>query len=154
MNNQFNINSYFTHNYGMGNKPKVSKFAITFKKILLLIIAIANMFVPKVGLVGVLVTALFAFLFIVLPILKINKEKKAADEWQENFNFRAKTWNGEFDKFFDAKIKAMDPKGTAMKKLGLDDEMLKDCADPFSIYGKKYDSYYRTDSTGYARTTK
>jgi len=148
MNNNFNINDYFTTNYNLGTKPSVAKFKLNFKKILLLLVSLVLVvvFAP----VGLVLTALFAFLFIALPLIKISKQKKAADEWQNNFNYRKNNWDAEFDKFFDAKLDKLSPKASAMSKLGVVEEDF--CADPFSIYGKKYDSYYRTGKDGIART--
>lgn len=149
--NQFNINDYFCKNYNLGNKPAVSKFSITFKKILILLVVTVGGFVVY-PIAGVALLALFGFLFIGLPMMKIGKEKAAADEWQNNYNYRKNNWDAEYDKFYNSVVNAFNPKEAGMRKLGLDDEMLNDCTAPFSIYGKKYDSYYRWGKDGVART--
>ncbi|MBE6589247.1 MAG: hypothetical protein E7643_03635 [Ruminococcaceae bacterium] len=162
MNNQFNIKEYFTENYNLGNKPTVSKFHITFMNIILILVSVALIFVfAPVGLIG---TALFVVLWIVLPILKINKQKAAAAEWQKNFNIRSQTWDTEFDKFHAARIAKMNPMDLAIKKFGLESEdgmdgglrlgvakwsdrnateMNNFPAEPFPVYGHKYDGFYR-----------
>lgn len=163
MNNQFNINEYFTQNYNLGTKPSVSKFKIKSTSILLIIASLVLIFVyAPVGIVALL---LFGFIFIGLPIMKIRKEKSAANEWQNNFDTRTKTWDAEFDKFYDERVAQINPKKSAIIKLGLDlnpdvvdekdrteEELEKYPTAPFSIYGSKYDSYYRWGEDDQVRT--
>lgn len=146
--NKFNINDYFTRNYNLGDKPSVSKFKLTFKQILLLLISVVLIFVFAP--VGLILTAIFGLVLIGLPMMKIAKEKKAAEEWQTNYNTRRNTWDAEFDKLFQEKLNKLNPKATGMNKVGVIEDDFQ--ADPFYISGKKYDSYYRYGKDGVART--
>lgn len=163
MNNSFNINSYFPRNYNLGDKPAVSKFTIKPLHVLLILACLVLTFVvhPAV-IIGAL---LFGFLWIGLPAMKIGKEKKAADEWQNNFNIRSQTWDTEFDKFYAARVAKLNPKKAAILKLGL--ELNPDIVDekdrspqeledfpqmPFPLRGSRYDSYYRFCKDGQVRT--
>lgn len=163
MNNQFNVNDYFTRNYNLGDKPRVSKFKLKLLHAAIVLASIVCIFVfPPVGIVAFL---LFGFLFIGLPIIKIFKEKAAANEWQNNFDIRSRTWDAEFDKFYDARVAKLNAKKAAIMKLGLDlnpdivnendrspEEFEKYPTAPFSIYGSRYDSYYRWGKDGRIRT--
>lgn len=163
MNNSFNINSYFTRNYNLGDKPAVSKFTIKPLHVLLILACLVLAFVVHIAvIIGAL---LFGFLWIGLPAMKIGKEKKAADEWQNNFNIRSQTWDAEFDKFYAARVAKLNPKKAAILKLGLElnpdivdendrtpEELKKFPQKPFPLRGSRYDSYYRFCKDGNVRT--
>ena len=156
MNNNFDINQYFKKNFGLGNKPTVRKASpnISVKKILLFILIGVACFVIPVDFltfVGVLAIVAAIGLFIVLPIVKENgresKEKATLDEWQKNYDVRAKEWHNAYDKFYEDAIAKLNPRQRGMSRLGLDEDNLKDgdayIAEPFYIHGKDYDSAYR-----------
>ena len=167
MDNNFNINSYFTTNYNLGNKPTVSKFNFKLKKkfILLIIAGIAMLFIPQTvfKILGVIMALGVAGLFIVMPItkekIKISNEKKNADEWQKNYSIRRNTWDAEFDKYYAKRVDEINPRESGMRKIGIDEVDLKEghkenadyVATPFYIYGGKHDNYYRVGYDGKLR---
>lgn len=164
MDNNFNIKSYFAANFGLGNKPTVSKsnFKLNIKHVIALIIAVVLLFVKAI--IGILAVALVGGIFIALPIIKeknkINQEKKALEDWQNNYNYRYNNWDAEYDKFCQKVIADLNARERGMKKIGLDEASLKESdredaayvAEPFSITGKRYTGYYRWGKDGVSRT--
>ena len=164
MNNEFDFKSYFTKNYGLGDKPTVRKpnFKIKLAHIIAIILSIGfivlGLIVKSLSffiIVGIVcVVAIFCF-FILIPIIKdkraIAADKKKAEEWQNDYDYRANNWDALFDKFFEEKINELDPRRNGMKRIGIEESMLKESdsdeasyvAEPFSIYAHGYDSYVR-----------
>ncbi len=164
MNNNFNIHSYFSHNYGLGDKPAITKIKwLTKWRALCTLAALVLLFVA--GPVGIAAAVVVALIFYVPPILKNNKEKKAAEEWQNNYNIRKNTWDEEYDKFYANRVAKLNPKKSAILKLGLNlnpdiiDEKKRTAAEkeeyptePFDVYGNLYDGWYRRGKDGIYRT--
>ena len=164
MNNNFNINSYFSRNYGLGDKPQVTKIK-WFQKSRVIATLIAIALLAVAGAIGLVAVIAVALIFYLPPILKSNKEKQAAEEWQNNYNIRRNTWDAEYDKFYRNRVAKLNPKRSAILKLNLDlnpdtvnekdrtpEELKKYPQAPFDIYGRLYDGWYRCGKDGIYRT--
>lgn len=154
MNNNFNIHEYFVHNFNLGEKPSVSKYKPKPVHIIILLVSVALLFVKFIA--GLVCVAVFGFAFVGLPFMKISKEKKAADEWQKNYDYREANWHTEYDKFYERRVAKLNPKASGIKRLGLDlnpdtvneddrtpEELEKYPTKPFYIYGSTYPTWYR-----------
>lgn len=150
MDNTFNVNNYFTANFGLGNKPKVAKMNIKLIIIGALLaigcIVLGAMFFP-----AIMAGAAVGAVLIIIPIVKHGAAQAKANEWQNNYNERYKTWDAELEKFYDKTVASMNVKQSAMKKIGIDEEDVKEVA-PFSIHGQTYDGWYRFGADGNIRT--
>ena len=164
MNNNFNINSYFSRNYGLGDKPQVTQIK-WFQKSRVIATLIAIALLATAGAIGLVAVIAVALIFYLPPILKSNKEKQAAEEWQNNYNIRRNTWDAEYDKFYANRVAKLNPKRAAILKLGLNlnpdiideekrtaQEKAKYPQAPFPIRGRLYDGWYRCGKDGVYRT--
>lgn len=131
--NTFNIKDYFKTNYNLGYEPPKYKFGK--KPILVLIL----------------------FWWIILPIFIIKKviSNKKIKDWNEAFEYRRTHWLHEYDKYYEKVVKKFNIPQLAIKKLGLveDDPDLK-TVKPISIYGPRFDGWWRRDNQGNYRTSK
>lgn len=152
MDNKFNINSYFTAWYGLGKAPTVNKIKIgkIIIGVLLVFIMLLLTFVAHwIFLFGAL---LFGFLFIGLPILKVVKEKKAYNAWNDNYEYRRTNWYKEYDKFLEKTINDLNLKQRGLNKIGIDESQIDDISEgkeeasgvrSFSVRGISLQGYYR-----------
>ena len=156
----FDVNLYFSKNYGMGEKPGVGKLngKMIFIGIALILVGIivAILVIPKNTLVGVIaMLVLFVVgISVMLPtILSKKKGKGNADAWQAEYEHRRTTWDQEFDAFYKRTVDSMNLRQTAMRKIGIVDEQLAD-VQPFYIFGSLLNGaqdWFRTDAYGVIR---
>ena len=121
--NKFSFDAYFTDRYGLPARPPQPHLGITATHV-------------------VLVLLIIGIFLIVLDVMKYNKQKQALADWQADYDYRKNNWDKEYDLAYEKVLKEKDLKNRAMKRLGLDEEEVTE-AEPFSIYGPKYDGYYR-----------
>lgn len=150
MENVFNVNDYFTENFGLGIKPSVPKMNVKML-VIGVIILIAGIALGIVVHMAIMLLSAIGVVLIIIPIIKNNAARKKANEWQKNFNERYQKWDGELDKFYNKTVSSMNVKQTAMTKIGIDEEDVKEVA-PFSIHGQTYDGWYRFGADGNIRT--
>ena len=157
---QFDVNLYFSKNYGMGNKPGVGN--LNMKRILLgvlfivigiiaiVLLATRNLLI---GLILMLVLVGVGLILMLPTILSKSKGKSKADAWQAEFDHRCSTWDHEFDLYYQRTVEQMRLRQTAMSKIGISEEQLAD-VEPFFIYGSILSGaqdWFRTDASGVIR---
>lgn len=156
---EFDIKSYFSKNYGMGEKPREGAHGLKiFFGILIILVGIivAIILIPKNAQAGWFITALLIILGLVFALPSIftgARDKIKADAWQAEYDHRKNTWNNEFDKFYQNKVAEMNPKHTAMLKIGITEEQL-DGVQPFCVSGyllKGAQNLFRIDANGVVR---
>ena len=148
-NPKFSINKYFQTNYGLGSKPAVSKIQI--KKFAIIVLLACLVLTFAVNFLFILATAFFGFIFIGLPLMKQNKEKAAAKEWEDKLNYCRNNWYKDYEKLLEKTITDLNAKKRGMDKLGIIEEDVG-MVPPFSIRGKDYNGYYRVANNGEYRT--
>lgn len=138
MNNTFNVNDYFTENFGLPSKPKMPE---TNKKTVLIAILLCL----------TLIGAIVGVPMLVVIIAKRCSANSKIKEWQDSYNERYNKWDGEVDRLYTRYVESMDVKQMAMEKLGIDEDQVKEVK-PFSIYGQTYNGWYRFGADGEIRT--
>ncbi len=134
MENVFNVNDYFSKNYGLGNKP--FKPTLDIKKIFIHVL---------------LCFLLIGFILVPIDIVSYINKKKKYEKWWDDYNTRRNTWDGELVKYYVNLVNSMNLKQVAMDKIGIDEDQIT-AAEPFSIYGQKYNGWYRRGADGQIRT--
>ncbi len=179
--NIFNVNDYFSLNYGLGRKPKMPHFkkAPIVIGIALIILAI----VLAIVLGGDkkeetyedahnsssyeeiydnsnnsnnnfwIIPLIIGAIVLAGPAIKFSLAKAKAIAWQNNYNQRRSTWDVELDSLYQTTVEEMNLKQVAMKKIGVVQEQLSGVT-PFDIAGSLYDEAWRKGVDGRFRTSK
>ncbi len=152
MENIFNVNDYFTVNFGLGDKPKVHKMStpMLVSGIFIIITSIVLGIVVNKGIISIAIPGAVLF---AIPIIKNCIAKSKANEWQNNYNERYQKWDAELDKFYAKTVEEMNIKQAAMKKINLDesDKTLTEVT-PIDFAAQIYDGWYRFGADGEIRT--
>ena len=159
-NNTFNVNDYFTVNFGLGDRPATAKmkvgmivggailavFGIIMLAVLVKFSAIAAVIIGIVFL-GI------AALLITLAVVKFVKAKGRVKEWEDAYNYRYTHWDEELEAFYEKTLEEMNLKQAGMNKIGIDEALLEEAGvAPFSIHGQLYEGWYRFGADGEIRT--
>ncbi len=150
MDNNFDVNKYFTANFGLGDKPAAGK--LNMKLVIIGAILIIAFVAIGIAVTPALIAgAALGVIVIVIPVIKFSKSNGKAKEWQKNHDERYRTWDAELEKFYDKTVASMNLKETAMNKIGIDEADVKE-VEPFSIHGSDFDGWYRKGADGKIRT--
>ena len=146
---QFNIQRYFTNNFGLGKKPAVNKLKLKAAPVVIALVCLVLTFaVHPACIIG---TLLLGFYGAGLPLMNKMKEQKAADEWTEKYNYCRDNWDAEYDKFLKQVVDNINPKKKGMDRLGIDEDQVKE-VEPFAIRGNDWKTNWRRGKDGIYRT--
>lgn len=150
--NIFNVNDYFSLNYGLGRKPKMPTF--NKKLIIIGILFLLGGLALGIWVEGPLfVLMLVGIIVLAGPAIKFSMAKAKAVAWQNNYNQRRNTWDAELDNLYKATVNDMNLDEVSMEKIGVVPEQLSG-VDPFYITGNLYDECWRKGVDGKFRTSK